>query len=86
MQSVVRGTSCRVVLDNSMSFSLSTPDLKLMNKKSRGVPSEKDLDTAQYALTSIRNDLRDRRAEAARREGTNVSTLPYSLVTFVQLF
>lgn len=38
----------------------------------RGVPSDKDLDTAQYALTSIRNDLRERRAEAARREGANV--------------
>ncbi|PPQ71403.1 hypothetical protein CVT26_011118 [Gymnopilus dilepis] len=33
------------------------------------VPSERDIDTAQYALTSVRNDMRERRAEAARRQG-----------------
>ncbi|KJA24873.1 hypothetical protein HYPSUDRAFT_135640, partial [Hypholoma sublateritium FD-334 SS-4] len=32
------------------------------------VPSEQDIDTAQYALTSIRNDMRARREEASRRE------------------
>ncbi|PPQ85760.1 hypothetical protein CVT25_003078 [Psilocybe cyanescens] len=38
--------------------------------RSQSVPSDRDVDTAQYALTSIRNDLRDRRAEAARRQGS----------------
>ncbi|KDR78231.1 hypothetical protein GALMADRAFT_65417 [Galerina marginata CBS 339.88] len=37
--------------------------------RSETVPSERDIDTAKYALASIRNDMRDRRAEAARREG-----------------
>ncbi|KAF8170773.1 G protein-coupled receptor 89 [Pholiota molesta] len=34
------------------------------------VPSEQDIETAQYALTSIRNDMRTRRAEASRRSGS----------------
>ncbi|KAF8970632.1 Abscisic acid G-protein coupled receptor-domain-containing protein [Flammula alnicola] len=38
--------------------------------RTQAVPSEQDIDTAQYALNSIRNDMRDRRAEAARREGS----------------
>ncbi|KAF8800296.1 hypothetical protein BYT27DRAFT_7227460 [Phlegmacium glaucopus] len=37
----------------------------------QGVPSENELDAAQYALTGIRNDLRLRREEAARREGSS---------------
>ena len=38
----------------------------------RGIPSEQELDAAQYSLTSIRNDMRSRREEAARREGSTV--------------
>jgi len=36
----------------------------------QGVPSDQDIDTAQYALTSIRNDMRQRKEEAARRDGS----------------
>lgn len=31
------------------------------------IPSERDIETAQYALNSVRNDIRERLAEAARR-------------------
>ena len=41
----------------------------------RGIPSEQELDAAQYSLTSIRNDMRSRREEAARREGPTVRVL-----------
>lgn len=33
------------------------------------VPNDQDVDTSQYALSSIRNDLRDRRLELERRSG-----------------
>ena len=38
--------------------------------RSQGVPSDQDIDTAQYALTSIRNDMQQRRADMARRDGS----------------
>lgn len=38
--------------------------------RSQGVPSDQDIDTAQYALTSIRNDMQQRRTEVARRDGS----------------
>ena len=41
----------------------------------RSVPSEQELDAAQYSLTSIRNDMRARKEEAARKEGTTVWVL-----------
>ena len=44
----------------------------------RGVPSEQELDAAQYSLASIRNDMRSRKEEAARREGSTVCVLSLS--------
>ena len=38
----------------------------------RIVPSEHEIDAAQYSLMSIRNDMRSRKEEAARREGSTV--------------
>lgn len=38
----------------------------------RDVPSEHELDAAQYSLMSIRNDMRSRKEEAARREESMV--------------
>jgi len=40
----------------------------------RAVPSENEIDAAQYSLTSIRNDIRSRKEEAVRREGLTVET------------
>lgn len=34
------------------------------------VPTDQDVDASQYALSSIRNDLSDRRLEVERRSGT----------------
>ncbi|KAF9559011.1 hypothetical protein CPC08DRAFT_709138 [Agrocybe pediades] len=42
-------------------------------KTNESVPTERDIDTAQYALTSIRNDMRERQSEAARRAGNSPS-------------
>ena len=39
---------------------------------SSAIPSEQDIETAQYALNSVRNDIRQRLAEAARRDNTPV--------------
>jgi The Golgi pH Regulator (GPHR) Family N-terminal len=41
----------------------------------RGVPSEQEIDAAHYSLSSIRNDMRSRKEEAARREGSTVRLL-----------
>ncbi|KAF5329522.1 hypothetical protein D9619_009069 [Psilocybe cf. subviscida] len=39
--------------------------------RNKGTPSEQDIDTAQYALNSVRNDMKQRREEAARRDGSS---------------
>ncbi|KAF9472678.1 G protein-coupled receptor 89 [Pholiota conissans] len=48
--------------------------------RSQSVPSEQDIDTAKYALTSIRNDMATRRVEASRRPGSSSQDTWFSRV------
>ena len=53
-------------------FVSETQSLFISSFLYRSVPSEQELDAARYSLTSIRNDMRSRKEEAARREGSTV--------------
>ncbi|KAJ3516331.1 hypothetical protein NLJ89_g1183 [Agrocybe chaxingu] len=66
---IVLGTIILGLLSGFGAVSNSWQFLPFGNR-AQTVPTEQDVDTAQYALTSIRNDLKARRAEASRREGT----------------
>ncbi|KAF8900147.1 Abscisic acid G-protein coupled receptor-domain-containing protein [Gymnopilus junonius] len=65
---IVVGT---VILGLLSGFGAISSSWKYLSFGAQSVPSERDIDTAQYALTSVRNDMKERRAEAARREGSS---------------
>lgn len=47
----------------------------LTQSPQRSVPGNQDVDASEYALASIRNDLRTRRAEAERRAESKVPVI-----------
>ncbi|KAF8154275.1 Abscisic acid G-protein coupled receptor-domain-containing protein [Crassisporium funariophilum] len=76
---IVLGTIILGLLSGFGAISSSWKFLPFVSRDS-AVPSEQDIDTAQYALTSVRNDMRTRREEATRREGSTVEGSWFSRV------
>uniref|UniRef100_A0A8H7XX95 Golgi pH regulator n=1 Tax=Psilocybe cubensis TaxID=181762 RepID=A0A8H7XX95_PSICU len=67
---IVLGTIVLGLLSGFGAISSSWQFLPFVSRP-QSIPTERDIENAQYSLMSIRNDLRDRRTEAARRAGTS---------------